>query len=119
MVWEQWCMSEIWENIYQHPAAMKNWIVRCNYREKAHSGSVDAQLRSHWGNGKSLCKVLCKKWQTFEAQTRLIICVCCCVTAVFKVLLAQQHKHTKQRKQSQTRQSSIAANQLAPPCLHH
>lgn len=23
MAWEQWCMSEIWENIYQHSAAVK------------------------------------------------------------------------------------------------
>lgn len=23
MEWEQWCMGEIWENIYQHPTAMR------------------------------------------------------------------------------------------------
>lgn len=53
MAWEQWCMSEIWENICQHPAAMSNWIVGwrkfCHFWgtvEKLFS-SVSAKLKIH------------------------------------------------------------------------
>lgn len=46
MAWEQWCMSEIWENIYQHSAAVKNWLVRCREGGDAKCVATDAQWKS-------------------------------------------------------------------------